>query len=454
MELSIITPVKATNLNHLDWLNETLKSIAVQPLASECEVVIAFDDKNSSIDIQPVISRWNNIKFLRAGDHGVSGVSGVRNLAADAASTQLLLPLDADDKLSLNALEKFTWAWYHGGSNAGIVYSDVIMFGKDYQQVYKAPGYSFRRLLEHTFMTVGCLHRKADWARIGGWRTDMNIGYEDWEYWITMGENGVCGFHISDTLYWYRRNPGGRMSIIKSKDSHTDLEAKARLRDLHVESYNGRFTKMCCGSPVESKPRSKTAKIRTIPIDANRVPVTYTGPKKGSFNMVAPSGVTYVIPGTGYLVEDMNGKPGVLPGDVAYLKKFKGGTLFRVDQETIAPGKVQNPAPKVKEKAREKARVARPEASANTETSVSADVPQPDDPLLSSKQAFNPNTAIDEVKTAYVPDPADYQVLKLRKLDIHPEVAAEMLELEKRGKNRATAIAFLSEVASRVSRVG
>lgn len=415
LQVSVITPIRATKPIHLTWLNETIYSIASQTAIHDIEMVIV--DDHSTINLSPVIEQWDRVNWLSAEKEGIMGVSAARNLAAEHAKAPLLLPLDGDDKFPINSVERFLYAWNQGGNKKGIVYSDLMMFGTDYQQYYKAPGYDFKLLLEHNFMIVGCLHKKSDWQKVGGWRLDMTSGYEDWEYWIALGELGVCGFHISEPLYWYRRHPFGRLAKIKSSGIGADI--KAKMRDLHRESYNGRYTAMCCGAPVTTS-RRPTVK-QQLPT-GDRVPVQYVGNQKGSISIAAPTGIMYYIAGSGAMVEDINGHTGVDKRDVPYLKSFNQGRNFRVLESPP-------PAPPVQPVAQQ---VAPKESDVH--------------PILPTQNpAFSPENALDTHDPVVV-DPGDYSVAGLKELDLTVQDAYAMLSLERDGKNRKSAIAYLESI--------
>jgi len=243
----------------------------------------------------------------------------------------------------------------------------------------------------------------------------MDVGFEDWEYWISMGEIGVCGFHVDDMLYWYRRNPGGRLSQIKSDGMRKELEAKKLMRDLHQESYNGRYTEVCCGNAVRQTGKNRPQNLPAfVPIDASKSVVVYVGNRDGSFHLTGrPSGVQYYIPGRNQQVEDLAGHPGVLDDDVQWFRKMKGGRDFKVmpKPKPIAPEKK---APVV------------------------------------SKVSLNPNLAIDpveEIAETPVVDPKSMKVADILKMDIPPSHAIPMLEMELKDKPRKTVVKYLQKLA-------
>jgi len=327
--VTVITPVRATRPEHTTWLNEAIASVSAQAVPVEMIVV----DDHSTVDLATVREQWPSVLWLAADGEGCAAA---RNQAVHQAQTDLLLPLDGDDKFTPDAVVKFLKAWDNGGSKAGIVYSDVVMFGQDYSKMYIAPGYSFKILLHATFMTVGCLHRREDWAKAGGWRVDMEGGLEDWEYWITLGEMGVCGFHVAEPLYWYRRDARGRLARLKADPTRWQ-KAYQRMRDLHIQSYNGRYPMGCCGGasyPKGQRPKQSAApraNVVTSPVPTGSLEmIQYIGNRMGDFGVAGQiSRVRYHVPGKGMLVEDTNGRPGVAVGDVPFLLRLNQGRDFR-----------------------------------------------------------------------------------------------------------------------------
>lgn len=414
LEVSIITPIRATKPHHLIWLNEAIHSVAAQTALESCEMIVV--DDHSTIDIGPVKTNWDRIRWLEASGEGVSDA---RNEAAEAARSPLLYPLDADDKFSPEAVASSLKAWYNHKDK--IIFSDVIMFTQDTQRAWIAPEYDFTELLHHTTILVGSLHLKADWQRVGGWRPDMKKGLEDWEYWIALGEIGVCGHHVNEFLYWYRMNPGGRMTRLKGNGQREFQEAKLRMRDLHRDTYNGRFPVGCCGgSPVKGAGRpgkpNRKAQLDAIARDGKRVPIQYVGGRAGSFQATGPSRLTYNIAGKDALVTDNNGKPGVLDQDVAWLLNFRG--KFK---------RIATPA--VQSQIKAQAQVIAQDRS----------VP------INPEMATDPHA--DELSfEASISDPSDLTVKQIQALTLTPDTAYVMLSMEQAGKNRAGAVKHLEKV--------
>jgi len=410
--ISIITPALVKDAQGAQWLNECISSVKGQP--GDWEHIVVND--HSPADLSALKASWPHVHWL---DAQYKGVSAARNQAAEAAQGELLLPLDADDKLAPDALPKFLEAWDKRG-DASIIYSDVVMFGSDYARVYLAAEYSFTTLLRATFMTVGCLHRKADWERIGGWRLDMSQGLEDWEYWLAMGEAGVCGKRVAEPLYWYRRHPRGRLQWLKANH---DLWNRAYLamRELHKDSYNGRYPMGCCGGS-----RAKAVRRAAVPVSraataaaprpagGGLVQMVYRGPRKGDFALTG--GVTrtrYRVPGPGEFVHQVKGSVrGIKAGDVAWFRSVGRGKEFQV-VEAPKPAPAVKPAPVVE---------------------------KPAGPVEKWDLDVMEAEAVD------VPDIQDMSVKDIKVTAFAPEVVPVLLEQERGGKNRKSVIKHLEAI--------
>jgi glycosyltransferase involved in cell wall biosynthesis len=325
-KVSIIMPARIRNADEAQWMREAVDSVLAQTV-EDWQLVIVDDRSEFKILVPEDIPEDPRIEFYQGNKHG-EGIAATRNLAAELAEADLLLPLDADDRLAPFALEKFLGAW-HG---EGFIYSSTMLFGLDWVRQFNAPEYSFYRLLKDLPCIVGSLHKKTDWEKVGGWKSALDGGLEDWEYWIALGELGVCGTPIQDVCYWYRRTANGRLTHLLKRDSNNYKVAYSKMRDLHLDSFNGRFPMGCCGGGkgAPQVQRSGTAQANYQSL-TDVVLVQYTGRRGGSFGVRGNrTGTRYTVPGIGELVQQPNGESGVAPGDVPFFMSLGRGADFRV----------------------------------------------------------------------------------------------------------------------------
>lgn len=406
--VSIITPIKAKSLQHVAWLDEAVASVQGQT-RDDWEMVVV--DDHSNVALPSYADRRVRVVSLSGG----SGVSAARNEAARLAESDLLLPLDADDKLAETAVEVFLGAW----KGKGIVYSDVVKFGRDFARAYLSPGYNFDTLLRQTFMLVGCLHLKSDWQKVGGWRDDMQGGLEDWEYWIALGELGVCGQRVAEPLYWYRQTGVGRLAALK-KDPQSWHRAYNRMRELHIDTYNGRRPEMCCGGKRAAGVVNRNVPAAKVPtVTGARDLLIYTGKRSGSFGLRgAVTGVRYVVPGRGdFVVEQHSGKPGVDRRDTQRLLSMS--TFKKVTPPAAAP----------------------PPARASTAAPARPVTPE-------NSQAWKPAVMEEKAEPEKeTRDPDTLSVRAIQALELTLGEAVQMLTAERAGKARKSVIAHLERKA-------
>lgn len=323
--ISVITPVRATYQSEVMWLIDAVKSVTAQTY-QDWEMVICND--HSDADMEPLreyLAELSDPRITGCKTEG-KGVCDARNTAVRYSEGDLLLPLDADDVLPPTSMKSMMDVW----NGKGIVYGDTLLFGTDFQRRYRSKPYSFRTLLGSLIMPIGSLHRREDWEKIGGWNPEMELGLEDWEYWIRMGKNGVCGQYIPKVTYHYRRRKAGRYMSLRGRNEYG--EAYQTMRDIHKDVYNGRFPVGCCGSRAITRRKPSTTGSDSGSDSGVGVKVMYVGNREGTFRLVGkPTGTRYIVPGTGKLVINAENKSAQVDlRDAKRLIKIRRGRDFEI----------------------------------------------------------------------------------------------------------------------------
>lgn len=134
--------------------------------------------------------------------------AGARNAGIAAASGYYILPLDADDRIEANYIEQAV-AIAESNNNVGIVYCYADLFGERSGR-WELPDYSFDAMLLDNIIFVTALFRKEDWETVGGFRTSMKYGMEDYDFWLSILELGREIIQIPQVLFHYRIKPTSR----------------------------------------------------------------------------------------------------------------------------------------------------------------------------------------------------------------------------------------------------
>lgn len=142
-------------------------------------------------------------------------LSIARNNGIKQSLGEYILPLDADDKIHPEYIEKAVNI-LETQSNIGIVYCEAEFFGEK-KGKWKLKKYKFPDILWRNVIFCSAMFRKSDWEKTGGYKKEMKFCFEDWEFWITLIENGAGVYQIPETLFYYRQNVSSMSKNVQNK---------------------------------------------------------------------------------------------------------------------------------------------------------------------------------------------------------------------------------------------
>lgn len=249
------------------WLLEAVESVLAQTVSAKLIIV-----ENGSAYFENLSGPAVSII------HSDKGLSKARNTGIRQSTTEFFFPLDANDWLPPNALQTA----FEKKPDKGFLYGSTMLFrdarGMGDQHLYQAKPYDFREIMKMVYFPNGALQRKADWEKAGGYRESLLI-LEDWDYWLTSGEMGICGTAIPDVLYWYRQHSGMVATTNKSPEWES---TKKVIQSLHQNIYKGVFPTMCCGNKANAQTPYVAPSIAALmPGSDGMILVEYVGGNSG-----------------------------------------------------------------------------------------------------------------------------------------------------------------------------
>ena len=214
------------------FLREALNSVVAQTYR-DFEVIIVNDgspDDTSEVALD-LIARHPSIRIsLLEKPNG--GLADARNAGIEAERGEYILPLDADDMLHPEMLQR-TVALLQANPQIAIAYTDLVHFGAVSKTVCAAE-YDFLRLPVQNHMNCCSLFRRQAWAAVGGYNRNMRLGYEDWDFWIGCGERGFFGKRIPEPLLFYRV----KHASMYTKAVEHDAELRSQIVLNHPRLYS------------------------------------------------------------------------------------------------------------------------------------------------------------------------------------------------------------------------
>lgn len=196
----LVTVIIPVGVGHELALQDALDSVYYQTLKNwNCIVV---NDTGKPLPWIPPWAKVLNTKKI--------GVSAARNIALESIKTPTWLPLDADDYLAPEALERFLSTYV---KNGGYAYSDYYTINTDDVKLVRVPDDCCSRISQEMPHLVTCLYPT------NNLRFDETLEIaEDWDFALQMTYIGYCGVRVPEPLVYYRHSTGNRR--VRFTDDH------------------------------------------------------------------------------------------------------------------------------------------------------------------------------------------------------------------------------------------
>lgn len=225
--VSIIIPCYNNEL----YVGEAIES-ALNQTYSNIEIVCYNDGStdNSASVIQKYAEKYENIYFI---DEKINkGVCHARNFAIKSCQGEYILPLDADDKIGSEYVEKAVQV-LNERPEVGMVYCNAKLFGAKNKR-WKLPIFDKDNILYKNCIFNAALFRKKDFTKCGGYNENMKNGCEDWDLWLSFVENGFEAYKIDECLFWYRKIKQQSRTHVANKFSDSLLQQMVKN---HINLY-------------------------------------------------------------------------------------------------------------------------------------------------------------------------------------------------------------------------
>lgn len=235
-KLSIIVPC----YNQAQYLDEALQSVLSQTYENwEC-IIINDGSPDHTLEVaQKWTEKDDRFVYLEKMN---GGLSSARNFGILHARGEFILPLDADDKISIKYVE-LALESFESDSSLKLVYCKAEKFG-DQTGIWNLPPFSLFNLSRNNLIFCSAFFRKKDWELAHGYDEKMFYGWEDWEFWIAILKNGGTVKCIDEIGFYYRTKPSSMLTQVKKEHEDYLLNyLSIKHADFFVKQY-GAFKAM------------------------------------------------------------------------------------------------------------------------------------------------------------------------------------------------------------------
>lgn len=200
-KVSVIMPC----FNDGAYIMEAIQSLENQSY-HDYELLV-IDDGSDDIQTIEILNSLDREYFTLLKTNHL-GPSGARNYGIEHSNGEYILPLDSDDKIEPTYIEQAVRILKED-KNVGVVYCHADLFGEQTGK-WELPEYSLESMLLDNIVFVTALFRKEDWETVGGFRTNMKHGMEDYDFWLSILEIGKEIYQLPEVLFHYRIKPKSR----------------------------------------------------------------------------------------------------------------------------------------------------------------------------------------------------------------------------------------------------
>jgi glycosyltransferase involved in cell wall biosynthesis len=221
--------VIVTCFNLGKYLPEAIDSVRAQTFR-DLEICVV-DDGSTDAETKQVLQQLGSELVVVRSDN--RGLSAARNLGVSHTSAEYICTVDADDVLEPTLLEKSVLR-LDADPSLAFVSHWMEAFG-DESWEWKPERCDFPALLDANTVNGAALVRRSVVNATDGWDEQMRDGCEDWDFWITLVEQGFTGAIIPEVLYRYRRRPDSMSRVKFAADGLADRYRQ--LVEKHAESF-------------------------------------------------------------------------------------------------------------------------------------------------------------------------------------------------------------------------
>lgn len=219
---------------HGIFLDACVASIKSQTLAPAQIVVV--DDGSKDVETVEALARLDHdseVTVLRLPQN--LGPSTARNRALDRLDTSYFLPIDADDELLPDALERMLAQLEAAPEDVGFVYPNAQHIGNQVNYV-QAPTYNVWLLMEQNYCPAPAFFDRRLFVGSGiSYPEEIVVGHEDWDLILHLAEREVRGIPADGPTFLYRKQGFSRVHAVDYGPDSFQKTIESRHQHLYLD---------------------------------------------------------------------------------------------------------------------------------------------------------------------------------------------------------------------------
>lgn len=223
VKVSVIIPC----FNDGRFLNDALSSVKCHThFGKEIEIIVVNDGSSDhfTLDLLKELESRNEggIKIIHQSN---KGPGAARNTGISIAEGSIILPLDCDNKLTIEYLDlaiELSDTNSELNNSADIIYGKQQRFGESKSGKQPSIKKDINSTLIHSnYLDTCAVFKKKVWKELGGYDEKLVVvGYEDWEFWLRAYSASYRFKYIDQPLYHYRLRDDSLITRAKERENY------------------------------------------------------------------------------------------------------------------------------------------------------------------------------------------------------------------------------------------
>lgn len=229
--------------NEENCIIQALRSLWQNNLYPETEIIIVDDCSTNKYTIRllALLEKHSRVQVIRSDEN--KGLSNSRNLGFLNASTNYILPLDADDVFPPGAIDDI-YETFLNNQDSDFIVGNYLLHETDSQKtqlidcstIASGTQIDIAKLAADWKLLGTSPCKKTAWEKVAGYSLKYSYSIQDVDFWIRILLNNHKGFYLNKTIYtWNKSSTGMNMSF--------DRIDMIKLLEDHSKFYLLNFTK-------------------------------------------------------------------------------------------------------------------------------------------------------------------------------------------------------------------
>lgn len=216
IQLSVVIPC----YNHGEFILQAIAS--VESCQAKVYEILIVNDGSTDPLTQKVLQALSDRGYSVIHQEN-QGLAIARNHGISLAKGRYILPLDSDNKIRPNYITKAIEI-LDNEPEVGVVYGNFEFFG-GVTGVQEVPEFDINLILRGNYIDACAVFRKTAWQDAGGYdgKIPEQLGYEDWDFWLSVAEKGWHFYHIDEVLFDYRLRSNSMVSRCNIPEKRWEL---------------------------------------------------------------------------------------------------------------------------------------------------------------------------------------------------------------------------------------